>query len=206
MRNRNLANRLISEGYLRSRRIIRAFQKIDRKLFVLRPEEACLDHPLPIPGGQTISAPHMVAIMLELLEPKKTDSILEIGAGSGYSAALLGTLAKKVTSIEVDKVLVAFAKRNLKKAKIKNVIVIHGDGSLGFPKAAPYDKIIFTCAVPKIPKAVISQLKYPGLLLAPVGGEFYQDLILLRKKSGKLKKENHGGCVFVPLRKVRKFL
>ena len=198
MDQQDLVNHLIREGYLKTPRIIQAFLKVDRRFFVLNKGEAYADYPLPIPGGQTISAPHMVAIMLELLELKKTDTVLEIGAGSGYNAALLSLLTKKVYSIEFDEVLVAFAKNNLKKAHIKNVVVLQGDGSRGLP-GKEFDKIIFTCAVPEIPEPVVSQLKDPGILLAPVGVGA-QDLILLRKDKGSVKEENHGGCVFVPLR------
>lgn len=193
-----MVSSLVQQGTLTTPRIIQAFKRVDRKLFVLQPGEAYADHALPILGGMTISQPTMIAIMLELLEPKKTDVVLEIGAGSGYNAALLGVLVKKVSSIEFDKELVAFAKQNLKKAGITNVTVLQGDGSKGLP-GRKFDKIIFTCAVKKIPEEPLSQLQDPGILQAPVGGD-YQDLILLRKKKGKIKKENHGGCVFVPLR------
>jgi len=198
MENQDLVDHLIRHGYLRTPRIIQAFRSIDRKLFVLQPEEAYEDYPLPIHGGQTISAPHMVAIMLEILEPKKTDVALEIGSGSGYNTALLGFLTKKVFSIEFDEELASFAKENLKKANIKNASIILGDGSKGLP-GKKFNKIIFTCAVREIPLPVIGQLKDPGILLAPVGG-LTQDLIFLRKEKGHITKENHGGVVFVPMR------
>jgi len=195
---KSLVERLEDEGYLKTPNIIEAFRSVDRRDFVLQRGEAYQDHPLPIPDGQTISAPHMVAIMLELLEPNKSDRVLEIGAGSGYNAAIVSRLVKKVVSLEVDKTLVDFAKENLKKAKIKNVKVVQGDGSEGLPKKR-WDKIIITCAVPQIPGSLVDQLKDPGILMAPVG-EGFQELVVLRKENSEIKEENHGGCVFVPLR------
>ena len=202
MGNQEMTGLLEKEGYLKTPGIIQAFRKVDRKLFVPDKRAAYQDLPQPIPRGQTISAPHMVAIMLELLELKKTDTVLEVGGGSGYAAALLGALAKEVTSLEVDEALVRLAQRNLEKAGITNATVLHQDGSKGLP-GKKFDKILFSCAVREIPSPVLSQLKDPGILLAPVGGPFGQDLILLRKEKGKTLKENHGGCVFVPLRSER---
>jgi protein-L-isoaspartate(D-aspartate) O-methyltransferase len=199
MGNKELVDSLLREGYLKTPRIAEAFRKVDRGFFVLRREEAYSDYPLPIGGGQTISAPHMVAIMIELLEPKKTDTVLEIGAGSGYNAAILAFLTKKVYSLEIDSNLAGFARKNLRVAGLRNVEVMHRDGSLGIP-GKKFDKIIFTCSVKEIPGPVIDQLKDPGILQAPVGSNF-QDLIVLRKEKGCIRKENHGGCVFVPLRK-----
>jgi len=199
MSNENLVEQLIRGGYLRTPEVVEAFRKVDRKLFVPQPREAYEDHPLPIPGGQTISAPHMVAIMLELLELKSTDQVLEIGAGSGYNAALMAALSKRVCSIELDDALVEFARKNLRKAEIMNTEVIHGDGSKGIP-GRKWDKIVFTCGVREIPKKIISQLKDSGILIAPVGNHHHQELTLLRKEKGKTSKELHGGCIFVPLR------
>lgn len=199
MKNTDLVNLLISRDHLKTPEIIQAFQQVDRKIFVFNKERAYEDEPLPTLAGQTISAPHMHAVMLELLRPNKKDLILEIGTGSGYNAALLSSLVKEVHSLEIFPELVELARKNLKKAGIQNVQVIHGDGSQGLPGKV-FDKIVFTCAIPKIPENPLAQLKDPGLLLAPVGGTV-QDLILLRKENRHLEKENHGGCVFVPLRK-----
>ena len=194
--------KLVRDGYLGSKRIIKVFMDIPRHLFVREEDEkfAYADYPLPIPAGQTISAPHMVAMMTGLLEPKAKDNVLEIGAGSGYQAAILSKLVKKVYSIEVDPELVSFAKQNLKRAGIKNVEVVRGDGSRGYEKAKPYDKIIVTCATPEIFGSWIKQLKTNGILLAPVGGGFYQELIRIRKTKKGLERKNYGGCAFVPLR------
>lgn len=194
---------LVKQGYLKDPKIIKVFMEVPRDLFVREQDVnfAYADYPLPILAGQTISAPHMCSIMTTLLETKPKDKVLEIGAGSGYQAAILSKLVKKIYSIEVDPELVTFAKENLKKAKIKNVEVIMGDGSKGYEKKKPYDKIIVTCATPEIFDSWTSQLKMNGILLAPVGGGFYQELIKIRKTRKGLEKTNHGGCAFVPLRK-----
>ena len=200
--SQRLIEHLIREGYLKTPGVIEAFRQVPRQFFV--PEEAernaYADYPLPIGRGQTISAPHMVAIMTELLEPKKTDKILEIGAGSGYQAAILAKLVRKVYSVELEKGLVEFAKSNLAKAGITNVEVMRGDGSKGCAKAAPYDKIIITCACEKVPDALFRQLKVGGILIAPVGGSWLQELKLYRKMKSGIEEKNYGGCVFVPMR------
>jgi len=198
-----MVKNLIEEGYLKDPKIIKVFKEIPRHFFVKEQDVnfAYADYPMSIPAGQTISAPHMVAIMTELLDTNKKDKVLEIGAGSGYQAAILSKLVKKVYSIEVDPELVAFAKTNLEKAGIGNVEVMLGDGSRGYPERKPYDKITVTCATPEIFDSWISQLKTEGILLAPVGEGFYQELIRIRKTKKGLEKRNFGGCAFVPLRK-----
>jgi len=138
--------------------------------------------------------------MTELLKPKKTDRVLEIGAGSGYQAAILSKLVKIVYTVEFDKNLADFARKNIEKTKIRNVKVFCGDGSNGLPEHAPYDKIIVTCGCPEIPKQLIEQLKTGGRIVIPVGGFYQQELILGIKTKGGLETESHGGCVFVPLR------
>ena len=197
---------LRNEGYLKTPKVIEAFRSVPRELFV--PEElrrnAYDDYPLPIGGGQTISAPHMVAIMTELMEPKKGDKVLEIGTGSGWQAAVLSRLVRKVYSVELESQLVDFARANLRKAGITNVEVIRGDGSKGHAKSAPYDKIIVTCACHEVPKALFGQLKVGGILLAPVRGSWFQELKLYRKTKTGMEEENHGGVVFVPLRALHK--
>jgi protein-L-isoaspartate(D-aspartate) O-methyltransferase len=197
-----LIQNLIDQGYLKTPEVIQAFESVPREEFVLPNDRnfAYADYPLSIGFGQTISAPHMVAMQTELLEPKKTDKVLEVGAGSGYQAAILSKLVRKVYTVEVAPELVEFARENLKRARITNVEVILGDGSLGYPKEKPYDKIIVTCACPEIPKALTDQLRFGGLIVIPVGGGFYQELILAKKTKEGLERRNYGGCVFVPLR------
>lgn len=201
-KKKELIKNLIEQGFLHSKEVIDAFESVPREEFILERDKvyAYADYPLPIISGQTISAPHMVCLMTELLEHKKTDKVLEIGAGSGYQAAILSKLVKKVYTIEIDYDLVEFAKRNLAKTGYKNVEVIRGDGSKGYAKKAPYDKIIVTCAIPEIFKELINQLKLKGKIIAPVGSGWFQELILGIKTKTGLETKNYGGCAFVPLR------
>ncbi|RLJ06995.1 MAG: protein-L-isoaspartate O-methyltransferase [Candidatus Aenigmatarchaeota archaeon] len=202
MGSKELIKRLKEEGWLKTPRIIKAFQQIDRSIFL--PDElkrfAWVDEPLPIGRGQTISAPHMVARMTELLRPGRQDKVLEVGAGSGYQAAILSKLVKEVITIELEPELAKRARENLKKAGCRNVRVLQGDGSKGYPEEAPYDKIIVTCACPEIPEELVRQLKEGGRIVIPVGGPGYQVLTLGIKEKGKLRLERYGACVFVPLR------
>ncbi len=196
-------NRLIEE--LRqhgiSQRVLDAMRKIPRHLFVPEKEQrnAYVDYPLPIGWGQTISAPHMVAIMCELLDIQDGMKLLEIGAGSGYHAAVMAVLAGSghVYAVETIEGLALFARENLKKAGITNVTVIVEDGSLGLPGYAPYDRISVACASPEILDTLTAQLKEGGKLVIPVG-RYFQELYLVTKTDG-LKKEAKGGVVFVPL-------
>jgi len=198
----NLIKNLIAEGYLKTEKVIKAFREIPREEFVLKEDRkfAYADYPLQIGCGQTISAPHMVAMMTEILDPQKTDKVLEVGAGSGYQAAILSKLVKIVYTIEIDPILAEFAEENLKRVGCKNVKIIVGDGSRGYEKAKPYDKIIVTCATPKIFDAWIDQVKNNGIILAPVNSGFYQTLTMVIKKSGEIEKRYFGPCAFVPMR------
>ncbi|WP_297536001.1 protein-L-isoaspartate(D-aspartate) O-methyltransferase [Thermococcus sp.] len=201
---RRTVENLVRQGIIRSEAVKRAFLKYPRYLFVEEKyrKYAHLDEPLPIPAGQTVSAPHMVAIMLELAELKPGMNVLEIGTGSGWNAALISELVKTdVYTIERIPELVEFARRNLERAGVKNVHVIPGDGTLGFPPKAPYDRIIVTAGAPDIPKPLIEQLKPGGKLIIPVGSyHLWQDLLeVIKLEDGSIKVRNHGGVVFVPL-------
>ncbi len=191
-------------GYLKTPAVESAFRKIPRENFLPKELEASAysDHPLPIGSGQTISAPHMVAIMTELLEPKLTDSVLEIGAGSGYQAAILSPLVRKIYTVEFYPELASLAKKNLSRTKITNVEVIPADGSKGLPAHAPYDKIIVTCSIPlEIFSSLGKQLKESGIIVAPVGEAYGIQMLTTGKKiHNKLKTREYFGCVFVPLR------
>ncbi len=182
-------------------RLLTAMREIPRHLFVPSPydREAYDDNPLPIGSGQTISQPYIVALMTELLHPEATDTVLEIGAGSGYQAAILSRLVRQLITIERITSVADLARRNLKSIGIENVVVIEGDGSLGCPAHAPYDGIILTAATPDVPQPLIEQLADGGILVAPVGNRDVQDLITLHKKGGSVKRETHGGVRFVPL-------
>ena len=187
---------------IKNKRLIEAFREIPREKFVLEEyiERAYLDAPLPILKGKTISQPTTVMIMLDAHKLKKTDVVLEIGSGSGYNSALLSNLVKHVYSIEYIQELADFAKENLKKLNIKNVTIIHGDGSQGYREKALYDKIIITAACPRIPQPLIEQLKENGIVVAPVGPRYEQKLVKGIKKKGKLLMRELGGFMFVPLK------
>ena len=193
---------LVEGGYLKTPEIIKAFRKIPREGFVgdSQRDYAYSDEPLHIGSGQTISAPHMVAIMTELLEPGKTDKVLEIGAGSGYQAAVLSKLVKNVYSVELEHDLVGFARDNLRKAGIRNVDVLEGDGSKGLPEEAPFDRIIVACGSDKIYPAWKEQLREGGIILAPVDEGNHQRIVVMRKEKGGFSERKGLTCVFVPLR------
>ena len=188
---------------VKDKKLIKAFKAVPREKFIKEDflDKAYADHPLPIGHGQTISQPTTVMIMIDALQLKKTDKVLEIGAGSGWCAAIMSKLAKKVITTEIIPELVEFAKTNMKKCNIKNVEIINYDGSQGYKKQAPYDKIMVTAACPTIPKPLLNQLKQGGILIAPVGSLHYcQNMIKITKKGDKLKQENLGSFVFVPLK------
>lgn len=200
---KNLVEMLKKQGRISSEEIEKAFLEIPREKFIptIFEKHAYTDTPLDIGQGQTISAPHMIAIMCEELDLKKGQKILEVGTGSGYHAAIVAKIIEPtghVYTIERHKNLAEKAKQNLKNANIKNVTVEIGDGSEGLKKYAPYDRIYVTCAAPIIPQPLIDQLKDPGKMLIPVGGTICT-LVLVEKNNGKIKTENHGGCAFVPL-------
>ncbi|RLI05712.1 protein-L-isoaspartate O-methyltransferase [Candidatus Bathyarchaeota archaeon] len=210
---RELVNRLVASGFLKSEKVIQAMLKVPREEFL--PEKikskAYVDSPLPVSHGQTISAPHMVAMMCEFLELEVGDKVLEVGAGTGYHAAVIAEIVAPknvenpghVFTIEIIKELVEFAKRNLEKTLYSDrVTIVWGDGTLGLPEHAPFNKILLTAAAPSIPKPLIQQLAPNGVLLAPVGQPyFYQTLKKLRKtQEGKIEVSELGGVAFVPLR------
>ena len=199
-----LAERLRQELNL-SRKVYEAIRKVPRHLFV--PEsyknEAYVDTPLPIGYGQTISAPHMVAIMCELLDLREGDKVLEVGKGCGYHAAVTAEIvgkSGKVISIEYIPELAERARAILKALGYDNVEVIVGDGSKGYEKEAPYDKIYVTAAAPDIPKPLIEQLKPRGRMVIPVGDSVQWLIIVEKDESGNVRKKNWGSVRFVPLR------
>lgn len=200
-----LVDSLRRRGYVSTPEVEAAMRRVSREEFVpehLR-DDAYIDSPLPIGEGQTISAPHMVAIMVEQLELRPGMKVLEIGAGSGYHAAVCAEVIGPeghVYTIERIASLASFAEDNLKRTGYaRNVTVMFGDGTRGLPGHAPFDRIFVAAAAPDVPKPLIDQLADGGLMLVPVGGRYYQDLVRVRKRKGKLEKENLGGCVFVPL-------
>ena len=203
--HKRLVDSLKQRGYITSKAVEEAMLRVPREEFLPKGvrEEAYVDSPLPIGEGQTISAPHMVAIMAENLALAPGQKVLEIGTGSGYHAAICAELVSPeghVWTVERISSLASFAEANLKKTGYsKLVTVIFGDGSRGLPKEAPYDRIFVAAGAPDIPKPLTDQLKDGGKLLVPVGGRYYQDLIRVTRNGARLGKENLGGCVFVPL-------
>lgn len=198
--NKILVDYLINIGAIKSEKVRKAFLNTPRHLFLKDKSCAYIDAPLPSLRGQTISQPSIVALMLENLDLHPNQKVLEVGAGTGWNAALIANIVYpgKVFTIEIEKDLVEFARDNLKKLNIKNVELIYGDGSLGYEKEAPYDRCIVTAACPSIPPPLIEQLKEDGKIIAPVGSLFSQRLILYEKKFNSFK--DLGGCIFVALK------
>ncbi len=199
-----MVDRLIAFGYLKDPRVAEAMKKVPRHLFV--PEDVRRysydDAPLPIGEGQTISAPHMVAMMCDHLELEENHKVLEVGGGSGYHACVIAHIVKKgiVISIERMEKLAEKARENLLKAGCSRVKIIVGDGTEGYPPEAPYDRIFVTAGAPRVPEPLIEQLKEGGRLLIPVGSRYTQELLKIDKlPSGRLVKKRVGGCAFVPL-------
>ncbi len=202
MGNEYLVEMLVNGGYIKSERVKRAFQMVDRGDFV--PEEyrsrAYFDTPLPIGYGQTISAPSMVAVMLELLNIEDEVKVLEVGTGSGYNACLMACAGAEVFSVERIPGLRSQARKNMEKCPCRDrVHVLLGDGSLGYPAEAPYQRIMVTCGAPDIPPPLLEQLDDGGIMVIPVGGTLYQELVVVRKRDGKFEKMVWGDVAFVPL-------
>jgi len=195
-----LIGELKTQG-IKDKLVLKALEEIPRKLFVPKDlrEEAYENHPLHIGHNQTISQPYTTAFMLQDLELKRDDIVLEIGTGSGWSTALTAYICEKIYSIETIPELSKIAKENIKKTKLKNIKIITGDGSKGLKKYSPYDKIIVNAACSQVPKTLISQLKDNGILICPVGNLYEQNLLKIVKEKDKIKTYNLGGFIFVPL-------
>lgn len=204
---RKLQNDLI-ENYIKPAgvsdpRVLNAFLHVPRHKFVSAKyqRDAYLDFPLSIGEGQTISQPSLVAIMTQALELKGSEKVLEVGTGSGFQAAILSHLSKKVYTIEIIGWQAEKAARTLKKLHCDNVYVEIGDGSAGLPQYAPYDAIIVTAAGNQIPQPLIEQLKAGGRIVIPVGDSLYAQQLKIGKKVGNtIKFMDIGPVAFVPLR------
>ena len=182
-------------------RILDAMLRVPREPFVpesFRPQ-AYEDHPLPIGNDQTISQPYVVALMLEMLQLKPTDTVLEIGTGSGYLTALLAELAAQVDSIERHPALAANARGVLAALGYSNVQIYTGDGTSGLPFHSPFDAIIVSAAALSVPPALLSQLREGGRMIIPVGPPDAQELQFIRKLNGQPVISQHGPVRFVPL-------
>jgi protein-L-isoaspartate(D-aspartate) O-methyltransferase len=199
-RNRMVDQDLVGAG-IKDSRVIQSMRVTPRHEFVLGKwiDRAYLDMSLPIGEHQTISPPMFVAYMTEQLDPQPTDRVLEIGTGSGYQAAVLSPLVKEVYSIEIVESLGKHAKLTLKRLKYTNVFTMIGDGYLGWPEHAPFDKIIVTCSPEKVPQPLIDQLKEGGRMVIPVGERYQQVFHLLKKQNGELINEALRPTLFVPM-------
>jgi protein-L-isoaspartate(D-aspartate) O-methyltransferase len=186
---------------VKNERVIQSMRITPRHEFVAPRDvaNAYYDMSLPIGEKQTISAPFVVAYMTEQLDPQPTDKVLEIGTGSGYQAAILSPLVKEVYSIEIVESLGQKAARTLRRLGYHNIETKIGDGFLGWPEHAPFDKIIVTCSPENVPKPLVDQLKEGGRMVIPVGERYTQELYLLRKTNGKLEKEVLVPTMFVPM-------
>jgi protein-L-isoaspartate(D-aspartate) O-methyltransferase len=192
-------------GYIKSDPVERAMLNVKREHFV--PEyllrAAYVDHPLDIGHHQTISAPHMVAIMVEAMEVAPGLNVLEVGGGSGYHAAVIAEAIGPeghVYSVERIEPLAVQARTNLEVSGYdERVTMLVGDASCGWPEHAPYDRISVACAAPKVPEPMMQELAEGGKLLVPVGGSYAQELVRVTRMGNKFLREDLGGCVFVPL-------
>ncbi|MBN1593950.1 MAG: protein-L-isoaspartate(D-aspartate) O-methyltransferase [Candidatus Coatesbacteria bacterium] len=187
---------------IKDKSVLKAMRTVERHRFVPEAQQSSAynDYPLPIGEGQTISQPYIVALMTQLLALDKKDTVLEVGTGSGYQAAVLAELAKEVYTIEIIEPLGKSAQIRLKDLNYDNVEVRIGDGYAGWPEHAPFDGIIVTCACPSAPKPLVEQLAEGGRMVIPIGGSLsYQMMTLFEKRDGLLHKKEISGCVFVPL-------
>ena len=198
-KDRMIKEQIMARG-VRDPLVISAMRKVDRHLFVpaLLRWRAYEDGPLPIGHGQTISQPYIVAFMTEALDLNSDDVVLEIGTGSGYQAAILAEIAKQVYTIEILKPLADQSRERLKELGYANIKVKHGDGYLGWPEHAPFDKIIVTAAPDEIPMELVRQLKVGGKMVIPVGSLF-QELYLITKTEDGFTKKAILPVRFVPM-------
>jgi protein-L-isoaspartate(D-aspartate) O-methyltransferase len=195
-----VAEQLAARG-IRDERVLDAMRTVPRHLFV-RPEQQALayaDRALPIGEDQTISQPLMVATMTEALGAGPDALVLEVGTGSGYQAAVLSLLVREVISIERRPDLASAAVSRLAALGYHNVRVLVGDGTLGAPEFAPFDGIIVTAGAPRVPQALLAQLRDHGRLVVPVGPQIHQEVVVVTRQGDRFDERRREGCVFVPL-------
>ncbi|HID94645.1 MAG TPA: protein-L-isoaspartate(D-aspartate) O-methyltransferase [Candidatus Latescibacteria bacterium] len=182
-------------------KVLEVMRKVPRHRFVDEGlwSQAYLDHPLPIGKGQTISQPYMVALMTQTLGLSGDEKVLEVGTGSGYQAAILAEMAREVYTIERCPELAERARLVLEGLGYENVTIKIGNGTIGWKEHAPYDRIIVTAGAPDVPRSLVEQLKDGGRMVIPIGGTYYQDLVVVEKKGEKTTREAICGCSFVPL-------
>jgi len=198
-RARMVAHQIAARG-VSDARVLEAMRQVARHLFVPEPlrAEAYADRALPIAHGQTISQPYIVALMTELAALKPTSRVLEVGTGSGYQAAVLAVLAREVYTIEIVEPLAAEAQERLRRLGYANVFVRAGDGYRGWPEKAPFDAILVTAAPPEIPAPLLEQLAPGGRLVAPVGRD-RQELVVVERGERGLTRRSVIPVVFVPM-------
>jgi len=187
---------------VRDRRVLDVMRRVPRQRFVPAGSRSAAyeDHPIGIGHGQTISQPFIVALMTEMLELRGSERVLEIGTGSGYQTAILCELAVSVLSVERIAPLAERARATLRELGYSNVSIRVGDGSLGWPAEAPFDRILVAAASPDIPPALAAQLADNGVMVLPVGGEAgVQELVLVRRTGSAITRRAGIGCRFVPL-------
>jgi len=198
---RNMVESQLRARGIRDERVLAAMLHVPRHEFVSGEyrDQAYEDHPIPIGEGQTVSQPYIVAIMLEVLALDPSDTVLEVGTGSGYQTALLAELTRQVYSVERHASLARTAQATLARLGYTNVEVLLGDGSHGLPERAPFDAIVVSAAAPQIPPPLFEQLREAGRMIIPVGPAHAQELQLVCKQSGQPVVTNLEGCRFVPL-------
>jgi protein-L-isoaspartate(D-aspartate) O-methyltransferase len=200
---RRMVERQLRRRGIRDPLVLEAMAQIPREEFVPPDSRfiAYFDEPIDIGFRQTISQPYMTALMAELLELTGSETVLEVGTGSGYAAAVLGAVAQRVVTIELIPRLAAIARDNLARTgRGQNVVVVSGDGSLGYTPLAPYDAISVAAGAPDVPRALLEQLNDPGRLVIPVGERKDQELRLIQKQNGQTESRVATLCRFVPLR------
>ncbi len=182
-------------------RVVEAMKRVPREAFVSQEQyhAAYDDRPLSIGFGQTISQPFIVALMVQALELRGDEKVLELGAGSGYEAAILAELTQKVVTVECIPELAESAKQVLAQLGYSNIEVRVAGKTLGWPDGAPYDAIIVSAGAPTVPQVLLEQLTWNGRLVIPVGSRWQQELLRVTKLKKRNNIENLGGCYFVPL-------
>src|SRR5688572_31078919 len=202
LRERMIDRQIAARG-LHEPRLLDAFRAVPREEFISGnyADHAYADSPLPIESGQTISQPYIVALTIDAAGIRSGDKVLEIGAGSGYAAAVIGQIAKEVIAIERHHELVELAQQRMRRLGYDNIRIVEGDGTLGWPEEAPFDAIVAAASGSHVPQSWIAQLKPGGRIVIPIGGPASaQSLVKVTKQEdGKLHREDLGGVRFVPL-------
>ncbi len=200
-RKRMINEQIMARG-ITDAAVLRVMEQLPRHLFVgeALKNQAYIDAPISIGEGQTISQPYIVALMTEALKLTGTERVLEIGTGCGYQTVILAKLAKQVYTIERFKSLGLSARGTFKQMGLRNIVIRIGDGSAGWPEAAPFDRILMTCASPNVPMRLIEQLSVGGILVAPVSaGTDHQKMLRLTKTQTGVDTQDLGDCRFVKL-------